>query len=112
MCSFLCISCSDGCVCAFNTAADRCMPQYQRCHTSVVHSVDFNQSVIISGSRDTTVRVGQSHCRSDKVDVNLVLAKCCNFIAEFGLCHNMLSSVTRVYSGKTSEARITQFFAE
>jgi len=40
------------------------------------------------------------------------LAKRCNFFAKFGYCYYMLSVVclTRVYCGKTTEARITRFY--
>ena len=47
---------SDGCVCAFNTVTGVYL---LRCHTSVVHSVDFTNSVVVSGSRDATVKVSR-----------------------------------------------------
>jgi len=53
-------------VCAFNTDAHPCLPHYQACHTDVVHSVDFSSSVIVSGSRDATVKVSLGHCASAK----------------------------------------------
>ena len=49
-------------MCAFNTDAGFCLPHYQPCHVDVVHSVDFTSSVIVSGSRDATVKVSQGHC--------------------------------------------------
>ena len=42
-----------------------------------------------------------------------LLTECCNCIAKFGYCHDMLpvrlSSVTPVYCDKTAEARIMRF---
>jgi len=60
-CRSVCVCCSEGCVCAFNINTGVCMPHYQPSHTSVVHSVDFTQSVVVSGSRDATVKVSQGH---------------------------------------------------
>jgi len=62
--------CSEGYVCAFNTDTGPSLPHYQPCHRDVVHSVDFNSSVIVSGSRDATVKVSQDHSAAIKVFVD------------------------------------------
>ena len=60
-------------MCIVNTDAGRCLPHYQRCHVDVVHSVDFAQSVVISGSRDTTVKVNLLSRLSINVQVIIML---------------------------------------
>lgn len=55
-----------GCVCAaVSTDAGLVLPRYSLCHTSVVHSVDFTRSVVVSGSRDATVKVSRLQLDDD-----------------------------------------------
>jgi len=53
------LSCSGGCICAFSTDTGLCVLHYPLRHKGVVHSVDFTSSVIVSGSRDATVKVSK-----------------------------------------------------
>lgn len=61
---------SEGYVCAFNTDAGFCLPHYQPCHIDVVHSLDFTSSVIVSGSRDATVKISRLPLADDDADDN------------------------------------------
>jgi len=54
---------------AVSTDAGLVLPRYSLCHTSVVHSVDFTRSVVVSGSRDATVKVSLGRRRSRSVKV-------------------------------------------
>ncbi|KAK2170861.1 hypothetical protein NP493_1127g00026 [Ridgeia piscesae] len=48
----------DGSISCFNTASGTCIGRLLQCHTSDIHAVDFHRdSVIVSGSRDTTIKL-------------------------------------------------------
>jgi len=64
---------SQGCVCAFSTDTGVSVPRYLLCHTSVVHSVDFTCDVIVSGSRDATVKVSRLQLDDDSDITSQVL---------------------------------------
>jgi len=87
--------CSEGWVCVFNTDAGLCLPHYQPCHADVVHSVDFTSSVMVSGSRDATVKVSQGHSGWFKVIFDQSMSLSC----KLRLAARVVVVFVAVYSG-------------